>query len=50
VELEEAAAALAGAFAAVETIKAVLGVGTPAELPQALSLAGAASKAREVPA
>jgi hypothetical protein len=47
-ELDEAAAALAGAFAAVETIKAVLGVGTPAALPRALSLAGGA--ASEVPA
>jgi hypothetical protein len=39
-ELEEAAAALAGAFAAVETIKAVLDVGAPAALPAALCLAG----------
>lgn len=36
--LEEAAAALAGAFGAVEVIKAVLGVGTRAELPSGLSL------------
>jgi hypothetical protein len=36
--LEEAGAALAGAFAAVEAIKAVLGVGVYAELPSALSL------------
>jgi hypothetical protein len=40
VELEEAAAALAGAFAAVETIKAVLGAGVSAQLPAALTLAG----------
>jgi hypothetical protein len=39
-ELEEAAAALAGAFAAVEAIKAVLGAGTRASLPEALSLTG----------
>jgi hypothetical protein len=38
-DLEPAAAGLAGAFAAVETIKAVLGVGDPAELPPALVLA-----------
>lgn len=31
-ELEGAAAALAGAFAAVETIKTVLGIGTPSTL------------------
>jgi hypothetical protein len=31
--LEEAAAALAGAFAAVEAIKAVTGAGEPAALP-----------------
>jgi hypothetical protein len=34
-ELEEAAAALAGAFAAVEAIKTVLAVGTRGELPVA---------------
>jgi hypothetical protein len=38
-ELAEAAAALCGAFGAVEAIKAVLGVGRAAELPRALSLA-----------
>jgi hypothetical protein len=37
--LEEAAATLAGAFAAVEAIKAVLGVGVHAALPAGLSLA-----------
>ena len=39
-ELEEAAAALAGAFAAVEAIKAQLDAGTRAALPAALSLTG----------
>jgi hypothetical protein len=37
---EHAAAALAGAFAAVEAIKAVLGAGQPARLPAGLVLAG----------
>jgi len=36
--LLEAARALAGAFAAVETIKSVVGIGHPSELPEALSL------------
>src|SRR5687767_5033255 len=35
----EAARALAGAFAAVEIIKSVVGIGQPSELPEALSLA-----------
>jgi hypothetical protein len=38
-ELAHAAAAFAGAFAAVEAIKAVLGVGAPAQLPSDLVLA-----------
>jgi hypothetical protein len=38
-ELEPAAAALAGAFAAVEAIKAVLAVGTRAQLAVGLTLA-----------
>jgi hypothetical protein len=37
-ELEEAAAALAGAFAAVEAVKSALGVGVPAQLPKTLEL------------
>lgn len=37
--LFEAARALAGAFAAVETIKSVAGIGQPSELPDELSLA-----------
>ena len=37
-ELEQAAAALAGAFAAVETIKAALGIGEARALPAALTL------------
>ena len=39
-ELEPAAAALLGAFAAVEAIKQVIGAGEPGALPPALSLAG----------
>jgi hypothetical protein len=39
-ELEEAAAALAGAFAAVEAIKSALGLARPATLPAELSLHG----------
>lgn len=38
--LEEAAAALAGAFAAVEAIKATVGTGEAGTLPEHLSLAG----------
>ena len=37
-ELHEAAAALSGAFAAVEAIKRALGVGQPSALPASLSL------------
>jgi hypothetical protein len=37
--LLEAARALAGALAAVETIKSVVGIGQPSELPEAFSLA-----------
>jgi hypothetical protein len=37
-ELEEAAAALAGAFAAVETIKAALGIAAACALPADLTL------------
>jgi len=37
-ELEEAAAALAGAFAAVEVIKSALGLARPATLPAGLAL------------
>jgi hypothetical protein len=37
-ELEEAAAALAGAFAAVETIKAALGIAAARALPEGLTL------------
>lgn len=36
--LLEAARALAGAFAAVETIKSVVGIGQPSELPETFSL------------
>lgn len=39
-DFEHAAAALAGAFSAVETIKAALGAGVPAKLPADLVLAG----------
>ncbi len=42
--LEEAAAALSGAFAAVEAIKQALGVGSPAALP--VMLAPPAGKAK----
>jgi hypothetical protein len=44
VELEEAAAALAGAFAAVETIKHAVGAGTAAALPPGLCLGGEVSR------
>ena len=37
-ELTEAARALAGAFAAVETIKSLTGMGSPSELPESPSL------------
>jgi len=37
-ELREAAAALAGALSAVETIKTLTGAGTPAAMPDALRL------------
>ena len=39
-ELREAAAALTGAFAAVEAIKQALGVGEQAALPSSLTLSG----------
>jgi hypothetical protein len=38
-ELEPAASALCGAFAAVEAVKVTLGVGAPARLPAGLQLA-----------
>ena len=42
-ELDEAAAALAGAFAAVEAIKAALAIGTQAQLPPGWRLRSEAS-------